>query len=69
MEAYGVLDLPRGLRRCVRLLGSAQSIYVENALDEEYLIDGGNTGGEFGIPTFIRGVLRMAAPECGQVLA
>ena len=27
--------------------------FVRNALDEEYLLDAGNTGGAFGIPTFI----------------
>ncbi|MEO0816035.1 MAG: TonB-dependent receptor [Pseudomonadota bacterium] len=29
--------------------------YVKNAFDEEYLIDAGNTGDAFGIPTFIAG--------------
>ena len=31
------------------------SAYVTNLLDEEYLIDAGNTGDAFGIPTFIAG--------------
>ena len=31
------------------------SAYVTNLLDEEYLIDAGNTGDAFGIPTFISG--------------
>lgn len=30
-------------------------LYGNNLLDEEYLIDAGNTGGSFGIPTFIAG--------------
>lgn len=31
------------------------SLHAENLGDKEYLIDAGNTGGSFGIPTFIRG--------------
>lgn len=27
--------------------------FVRNAFDEDYLLDAGNTGGGFGIPTFI----------------
>ena len=27
--------------------------FIRNALDEDYLLDAGNTGGAFGIPTFI----------------
>jgi len=27
--------------------------FIRNAADEEYLLDAGNTGGGFGIPTFI----------------
>jgi outer membrane receptor protein involved in Fe transport len=30
--------------------------FGNNILDTEYLIDAGNTGGAFGIPTFIRGL-------------
>lgn len=33
--------------------------YVDNVLDEEFIIDGGNTGGAFGIPTFIAGPPRF----------
>ncbi|OYW25700.1 MAG: TonB-dependent receptor, partial [Caulobacter sp. 12-67-6] len=33
--------------------------FVENALDEEYLKDAGNTGDSFGIPTFIAGKPRF----------
>ena len=33
--------------------------YVDNLLDEEYIIDAGNTGGAFGIPTFIAGDPRL----------
>lgn len=27
--------------------------FIRNAADEDYLLDAGNTGGAFGIPTFI----------------
>ncbi len=33
--------------------------WIENLADEEYLIDAGNTGGSFGIPTFIAGAPRL----------
>jgi iron complex outermembrane receptor protein len=31
-------------------------VYADNIFDEEYLIDAGNTGGGFGIPTFVAGM-------------
>ncbi|MDT8428080.1 MAG: TonB-dependent receptor [Pseudomonadales bacterium] len=31
-------------------------LYADNLFDEEYLIDAGNTGGGFGIPTFVAGM-------------
>ncbi|GAB4526599.1 MAG: TonB-dependent receptor [Amphiplicatus sp.] len=33
--------------------------YAENLLDKDYIIDAGNTGGSFGIPTFIAGAPRF----------
>lgn len=33
--------------------------FVRNAFDEDYLLDAGNTGGAFGIPTFIPGEPRF----------
>ncbi len=56
-ESYGILDLKIGFDAADGVWGAA--FYVENALDEEYLIDAGNTGGDFGIPTYIRGVPQM----------
>ena len=56
-KGYGILDLKLGFDAANGAWGG--SLYVENALDEEYLIDAGNTGGEFGIPTYIRGVPQM----------
>ncbi len=35
------------------------SFFASNLLDEEYIIDAGNTGGAFGIPTFIAGPPRL----------
>ncbi|CAA9510163.1 MAG: TonB-dependent receptor [uncultured Sphingomonadaceae bacterium] len=37
--------------------------FVRNAFDEEYLIDAGNTGGGFGIPTYIAGEPRFYGIE------
>ncbi len=56
-KAYGLLNMKLGYAHGDGTWGA--SLYVENALDEDYLIDAGNTGGEFGIPTYIRGVPRM----------
>lgn len=39
--------------------------YVRNALDRRYLIDAGNTGGGFGIPTYIAGEPRFYGIEVG----
>ena len=37
--------------------------YATNLFNKEYLLDGGNTGGAFGIPTFIRGLPRLYGIE------
>jgi iron complex outermembrane recepter protein len=37
--------------------------YATNLFDKEYLLDAGNTGGAFGIPTFIRGLPRLFGIE------
>ncbi len=34
--------------------------HVDNALDKDYLLDAGNTGGTYGFPTAVRGSPRMA---------
>lgn len=56
-EAYGLLNIRGG----VRLMDGRLQLegYVENLLDKEYIIDAGNTGGSFGIPTFIAGPPRF----------
>lgn len=37
--------------------------FATNLLNEQYLMDGGNTGAAFGIPTFIRGLPRLFGVE------
>lgn len=49
-------------------IGDAQSgwtvsVFVNNLLDEEYLVDAGNTGGAFGYPTFVAGPPRFYGIE------
>ncbi|WP_353204316.1 TonB-dependent receptor [Sphingomonas sp.] len=39
--------------------------FARNALDRKYLIDAGNTGGGFGIPSYIRGEPRVYGIEIG----
>lgn len=57
-EAYGLMNFRAGVK-----IGETQdweiSFYLQNALDEEYIIDAGNTGNTFGIPTFISGSPRF----------
>lgn len=59
--AYGLLNLRAG----VNLLSDKLEIafYAKNLLNEEYIIDAGNTGGAFGIPTFIAGPPRFVGVQ------
>src|SRR5690606_37891740 len=41
----------------------AAAVQARNLLDREYLIDGGNIGANFGLPTFVRGEPRRIAAE------
>ena len=56
-DAYGLVNLRAGFDSASERWG----VYVlgENLLDEEYLIDVGNTGGAFGLHTIIRGKPQM----------
>ena len=56
-DAYGLVNLRAGFDSANERWG----VYVlgENLLDEEYLIDVGNTGGAFGLHTIIRGKPQM----------
>lgn len=61
--AYGLLDLtvtltPANSRWSLELWGA-------NLLDEDYLLDAGNTGDIFGAPTFIRGAPRLYGVRLG----
>lgn len=55
-DGYGLLNLRLGAR-----LDKTKELtfFVTNALDEEFIIDAGNTGQAFGIPTFIAGPPRF----------
>jgi outer membrane receptor protein involved in Fe transport len=56
--AYALVNLNLGWR-----FGQGRydiGLYANNLLDEEYLIDAGNTGALFGIPTFVAGSPRQA---------
>ena len=55
-DGYGILNYKVGLTiNKMYELG----FYMNNALDKQYIIDAGNTGGAFGIPTFIAGAPRF----------
>jgi len=55
-DAYGLLNA----RISVELSpGWKITAYATNLLDEEYLIDAGNTGRNFGLPTYISGAPRL----------
>ncbi len=56
-KAYGVADVRFGYEPTSKKWTA--NLSVQNAFDEEYLIDAGNTGGAFGILTYIRGMPRM----------
>lgn len=39
------------------------TVHADNLFDKEYLVDAGNIGAEFGIPTFVRGEPRLIGVE------
>lgn len=55
-DGYGLLNFRTGL---VYKKNYEITFYVQNALDEEFIVDAGNTGQAFGIPTFIAGPPRF----------
>lgn len=61
--AYGLLNL----RTTVTLPGGRIQVVglVRNLRNTEYIIDAGNTGGAFGIPTFISGAPRFFSLQVG----
>lgn len=56
-EGYGIFDARAGLQLPQNNLSF--TFFMNNILNEKYLIDAGNTGRNFGIPTFIAGTPRM----------
>jgi outer membrane receptor protein involved in Fe transport len=42
------------------------TLLVRNLLDKKYIIDAGNTGGAFGIPSFIAGAPRFVSLQLSQ---
>jgi outer membrane receptor protein involved in Fe transport len=54
-DGYGLLNVRTGFRWKNKYQAT---FYMYNVLDENYVIDAGNTGGAFGIPTFIAGLPR-----------
>ena len=52
-DSYGLLNLRLGIENLAQ--GWSIIAFANNALDEEYLVDAGNTGGSFGNPTFVAG--------------
>lgn len=60
-DGYGLLNLRAGFEHQNGHWGI--EAFVKNALDEEYLIDAGNTGDSLTIPTFIRGAPRLVGVQ------
>lgn len=60
-DGFGLLNLRAGLE----MEGGAvtATLYGTNLLDEDYIIDAGNTGDTIGSPTFIRGNPRLLGVE------
>jgi len=59
-EAFGLMSARVGISSNANW---SVSLYANNLLDEEYLVDAGNTGGGFGNPTFVAGAPRMFGVE------
>jgi outer membrane receptor protein involved in Fe transport len=60
-DGYGLFNLRLGVSLPEQHL-SLQA-FLNNVFDEEYIIDAGNTGRNFGIPTYIAGAPRMFGVE------
>lgn len=60
-SGYGLVDVRTGV-----MFGAGRwdlGLFVRNAFDRDYLIDAGNTGLNFGVPTFIVGAPRTWGVE------
>ncbi len=60
-SSYGLLNLRAGFESADGTW--ALGVYALNALDEDYLSDGGSAGDSFGLPTFSRGAGRLLGVE------
>ncbi|WP_380876198.1 TonB-dependent receptor [Sphingomonas sp. DBB INV C78] len=61
-KGYGLLNLRLGVRQADDQRWAVE-LALKNALNEDYVIDAGNTGDNFGIPSFIAGQPRMFSVE------
>jgi len=62
-DGYGVFNLRAGWRSPHNRWEIVAQAY--NLFDEQYLIDAGNVGGSFGIPTFVAGQPRQLSVQAG----
>lgn len=60
-DAFGIMNIRAGLE--LPKQNMILSLFVTNALNEKYIIDAGNTGSNFGIPTYIAGAPRLFGAE------
>ncbi len=60
-DAYGLVNLRARFEHSSEVW--ALEAFMTNALDEEYIIDAGNTGDTLGLPTFIAGAPRLYGLE------
>lgn len=60
-DAYGLFNLRLGVEGIADRF--AVGLFANNVLDEEYVVDAGNTGDSFGGATYIRGAPRIVGVE------
>lgn len=61
-DGFGLVNFTAGIAFAHRTRYQI-GLFVKNLLDEKYIIDAGNTGNAFGIPTFIGGTRRTYGVE------
>ncbi len=60
-DAFGLMNLRAGIE--LSKSGLSMRVFVNNAFDEKYVIDAGNTGRDFGTPTYIAAAPRLMGFE------
>jgi outer membrane receptor protein involved in Fe transport len=60
-DAFGIMNVRTGIE--IPKQKMTLSLFATNALDKKYIIDAGNTGSNFGIPTYIAGAPRLLGAE------